>query len=328
MAKVLITGANGFLGSWVVKALLAEGHEVFALVRKTSDLSQLEGLSCEYRYGDVTDKASLKNAFIGMDSIFHLAGLISYRTADRQQMELVNVNGTKNVVDIVTDLRIRRLVYLSSVVAVGAGFNPQQILNEQSPYNLKNLNLGYFETKHLAELLVLKAVKEKRIDAVILNPATIYGPGDAKKASRKNQVRVAQGAFPFYTSGGVSVVDIEDVVSGILSGWVRGRSGERYILSGENILIKDLFSMIAHEAGKKPPRLLLPKWTLQLLGSFGDFANSHGWSTSLSREQAYTATLYHWFDSSKAQRELDFRPRTAQISIAKSVKWMKENGLI
>ena len=139
--KVIVTGANGFLGSWLTKQLVNDGYSVFALVRKNSDVSELKGISCEYIYGDVTDKNSLVKAFKGMDTVFHLAGLISYRSRDRLKMEEVNVGGTKNVVDTVAELGIRRLVHLSSVVAVGAGFNQKQILNENSPYNISHLNL-------------------------------------------------------------------------------------------------------------------------------------------------------------------------------------------
>ncbi len=328
MSKVLVTGANGFLGSWVVRRLAQEGHQVFSLVRKTSDLSELEGAKTEYLYGDVTDLKSLMVAFQGMDAVFHLAGLIAYKKSDRAQMEKVNVQGTANVIEACLATKVPRLVHLSSVVAVGAGFNASQVLNENSEYNIAHLDLGYFETKRQAELLVLDAVKNKGLNAVILNPATIYGPGDARKGSRKTQLKVAQGKFKYYTSGGVNVVSVEDTVDGIISAWKKGRTGERYILAGENLLIKDLFAMIAKEAGQPPPQKLLPSWVLHGLGIFGDLMSSLGFKSPISRENAWTSTMFHWFDSSKAQRELDFKPRPAQIAISQSVKWIKENGLL
>lgn len=328
MAKILVTGANGFLGSWVVRRLCQEGHEVFSLVRKNSDLSELEGVPTQFRHGDVTDLHSLLEAFEGMDSVFHLAGLIAYKKSQRAQMEKVNVDGTSNVVDACRATHVRRLVHLSSVVAIGAGWNPEQILNEKSAYNLSRLNLGYFETKRKAEQIVLSACQKNRLDAVILNPSTIYGPGDARKGSRKTQLKVAQGKFRFYTRGGVSVVALEDAVDGIISAWKKGRSGERYILSGENLLIKDLFKIIAQEAGQSPPQTEIPSWILHVLGTVGDWLTFLGMNSSLSRENAWTSTLYHWFDSSKAQQELDFKPRSAQIAISQSVKWIKDNKLI
>ncbi len=193
---------------------------------------------------------------------------------------------------------------------------------------MSQLNLGYFETKRKAEQIVISACQKYGLNAVILNPSTIYGPGDARKGSRKTQLKVAQGKFKFYTRGGVSVVALEDAVDGIISAWKKGRTGERYILSGENILIEELFKIIAQEAGRSPPQILMPSVVLHILGTIGDWMTSLGISSSLSQENAWTSTLYHWFDSSKAQQELDFKPRSAQIAISQSVKWIKDNKLI
>lgn len=326
--KVLVTGANGFLGSWLTRALIKDGHEVFALVRAQSDLSELEGVSCNFLYGDITDLESLYKSFNEIEAVFHLAGLIAYKKSDREKMEKINVGGTANVIEACLAKGVRRLVFLSSVTAVGAGFTPDQILNEDSPYNVASLDLGYFETKHQAEILIKKAHQEKNLDCVILNPSTIYGAGDAKKGSRETQVKVAQGRFKFFTSGGVSIVAVEDVVTAIITAWKKGRSGERYILSGENITIQQLFSLIAEAAGVPAPHIKMPNFILFILGRIGDFLESFGFKGTLSTENAWTATLYHWFDNSKARKELDFSPRPAREAILNSVNWMKNNGLL
>ncbi|MBS1969217.1 MAG: SDR family oxidoreductase [Bdellovibrionales bacterium] len=326
--KVLVTGANGFLGSWLTRALVKQGHEVYALVRAQSDLSELNGVSCNYVYGDITDLDSLYKTFGGMDTVFHLAGLIAYKKADRAKMEKINVFGTENVVDACLTKGVRRLVFLSSVVAVGAGYNKNQILNEDSEYNVGKLDLGYFETKRKAEKIVLEAHKNKGLDCVILNPSTIYGEGDAKKGSRKTQLKVAQGNFKFYTSGGVSIVAVEDAVDAIISAWKKGRSGERYILSGENITIQELFRLIAEEAGVPAPNTKMPTAVIFALGKIGDIMESMGMKGSLSTENAWTATMFHWFDNSKAKKELGFNPRPAREAIRSSVKWMRDNGLL
>jgi dihydroflavonol-4-reductase len=326
--KVLVTGANGFLGSWLTRELVNQGHDVYALVRPKSDLSELAGVKCKYLHGDVTDVHSLLEAFKGIDTVFHLAGVIAYKKSDRAQMERVNVQGTKNVVEVCREHKVRKLVYLSSVVAVGAGFTPDQVMNESSEFNIHELDLGYFETKHEAEKIVKKACDRGEIDAVMLNPSTIYGAGDAKKGSRKMQIKVAQGNLKFYTSGGVNVVAAEDVVQGIISAWKKGRTGERYILCGENMLIKDLFKMIAEEAGVKPPHKLMPDAVLHVVGILGDAIEKMGLKGPLSRENAYTATMYHWFDCTKAKQELDFNPRPAREAIHNSVQWMKDHGLL
>lgn len=326
--KVVVTGANGFLGSWVVRALLKEGAEVHALVRPNSDVSELDGLAVKIVHGDVTEPGSLLAAFEGADSVFHLAGVIAYKRSQRALMEKVNVEGTRHVIHACKAMKVRRLVHLSSVTAIGAGFSPREILNENSPYNIAGLKLGYFDTKHEAENLVREAVWRGEIDAVILNPSTIYGPGDALKGSRKTQVKVASGRFPFYTSGGVSIIHVEDAVAGILAAWKKGRSGERYILSGENLLIRDLFRIIAEEAGVPAPQWKLPGFVLFTIGAIGDLKEKLGFSSSVSLENAWTSTLYHWFDNSKARREFGLNPRPAREALKASVAWMKEHGLL
>lgn len=326
--KVLITGANGFLGSWLTKALIKEGHEVYALVRAESDLSELEGQPCHFVYGDITDLESLYKAFSEVDTVFHLAGLVAYKKSERAKMEKINVSGTANVIEACLAKKVRRLVFVSSVVAVGAGFTPQQVLNEESTFNMESLHLGYFDTKRAAEQLVRKAYQEEQLDCVIVNPSTIYGEGDAKKGSRRMQLKVAQGRLKFYTSGGVSVVAVDDVIQAILAAWTKGRSGERYILAGENITIQELFTMIAEEAGVPAPAFRIPNAMIFALGRLGDFMESHGKKGALSTENAWTATLFHWFDSSKAKKELGFNPRPARDAIRSSVSWMKKNGLL
>ena len=325
--KVLVTGANGFLGSWLVRELIQQGSDVRILARAQSDMRELEGLVFEKSIGDVTDQASVANACLGVDTVFHLAGLVAYNRNQRTAMEKVNVGGTQNVISAVKKKSVRRLVHLSSVTAIGASFD-RTPLSEESSYNIHHLDLGYFETKKISEDLVKAAVHRREIDAVILNPATIYGPGDAKKGSRKTQIKVAQGKLPFYTSGGVNVVAVEDVVDGIISAWHRGRSGERYILSGENILIKDLFHLIAKEAKVNPPRIGLPRFAVHTLGWVGDNLERIGLRGPISSENAWTAVLYHWFDCKKAMQELAFNPRPAAHAISRSVQWMKEKNYI
>lgn len=326
--KVVVTGANGFLGSWVVRALGELGCDVHALVRPTSDLSELTGAKFTAVFGDVTDRESLDRAFEETDTVFHLAGVVSYLKSDRSLLEKVNVDGARNVVEAVRAMKVRRLVHLSSVTAIGAGFTPDQVLNEESEYNLAHWNIGYFETKRRGELIVREAAARGEIDAVILNPSAIYGRGDALKGSRDTQVKVAQGRFPFYTSGGLGVLAIEDAVSGILAGWKQGRSGERYILAGENLTIRRLFEEIARISGVQPPRFRMPDSLLFGLGLWGDFKLRLGLKSSFSLDKARAAVVYNWFDSSKARRELGFNPRPASEALKASVEWMREHGLL
>ncbi len=323
MKKVIVTGANGFLGTHLCKKLIERGYEVSVLVREKSDLSDLKNIKVNYFYGDVTDIVSLKNSFKGHDYVFHLAGLISYKKYDRAKMQLINVRGTENVIQACITTGIQKLLHLSSVVTIGASFLPM-IHNEKSEYKIKNLDLGYFETKLEAEKKVMAASQLKSLFTICVNPSTIYGFADAKKGSRKNQIKVARGELPFYTAGGVNVISVDDVTDGILLALEKGSNGERYILSNENITIKELFQMIAHSAGQPAPGHYLPTSLLHVAGWIGDLLKK-----GLSRENAYTASMYHWFDNTKAKNELGFSPKkSAQQAIDESVAWMKQNGYL
>jgi dihydroflavonol-4-reductase len=326
--KVVVTGANGFLGSWLVKKLNDLGQDVHILSRPSSDLSELSGLKYKQHFGDVLDLNSLQKSFADAKIVYHLAGVVAYRKSERQNMERVNVQGTQNVIQALRQNKVERLLHLSSVVAIGASDNPDQILNENSPYTLKPYDLGYFETKKSAEEMVLKELKSGDFEAYIVNPSTIYGAADAKKGSRKIQLKVAQGKFPFYTSGGVNVVAVEDVIDGIQLALEKGKSGERYILSGENWTIKKLFTEIAQAAGAEPPKYLLPSAALFALGFVGDSLEKLGFRGGISGENARTSTLYHWFDNQKAKSQLGFNPRASSLAIKNSVAWMREKGLL
>ena len=320
--KVLVTGANGFLGSWLCKRLQDDGHDVTALIRKNSDLSEIEHLKLNYEYGDVTQIDSLEAAFKNKEYIFHLAGVVAYSKHQRPLMDKVNVQGTQNVVSVLTKQENAKLLNLSSVVAVGSSFDPL-ILDETSPYTIQHLNLGYFETKRKAEQIVTEAALNNKIHAINVNPSTIYGSGDAKKGSRKNQIKVAQGRLPFYTGGGVNVVAVEDVCEGIIKAIKNGQNGQRYILASDNMTIKELFSKIAHFAGVKSPSIYLPLSLLKLVGMIGDIREK-----GISTENAYTSSMYHWFSNEKAKKELGFNPRPSDIAIENSVRWMKDHHLV
>lgn len=325
--KVLVTGATGFVGGWLVERLKSENVEVLVLRRKSSSRHEF-GTGVNVVEGDVTDASSLVAAFKSVDTVFHLAGVVGYSRAARVLMEKVNVQGTANVIQAARANSVRRLVHMSSVVAVGASFDGAKPLNESSPFNLHHLDLGYFETKLKAEQLVMDSTRRGELDSVCVNPSTIYGAGDAAKGSRGIQLKVARGKFPFYNTGGVSVIAVEDIVEAVIAAWRRGRTGERYILSGDNITIRKLFELIAHFAGEKPPSIHLPNKALTAIGWVGDRLEAIGKKGPLNSENAWTARLFHWFDHQKATRELGLKPRPAEVAIENSVRWIKEKGLI
>jgi dihydroflavonol-4-reductase len=324
--KVLITGATGFVGQKLVDYLSAQGLDIRVLVRDTNKANVFPS-KIEIFKGDVTEIESLYKATKDIDSVFHLAGVVGYSKAQRQIMDHVNVQGTQNVIDAMEKNKVRKILHFSSVVAVGASFTPTP-LNEDAEFNLHHLNLGYFETKLAAEKKVKDAFKQGKFDAVIVNPSTIYGYGDATKGSRKFQIRAAQGKLPAYPPGGVNVIAVEDICECTLKAWKIGRSGERYILSGENLTLKNLFELIAGEAHVSPPKIPLNKNLLLAAGKVGDLFEKINKKGPMNSENAWTSVLYHWFDNSKAKRELQLNPKPAKFAIHNSVQWMRDNKLI
>jgi len=325
--QVLVTGATGFIGQWLLKKLLAEGHRVRVLARNPTKDQFLQQLPVEIVKGDVTSLASMVSALNDCHSVFHLAGLIGYKSSDRLQMENINVGGTKNVLEACLKQKTQRLVHMSSVVTIGATLN-QNVLNEESPYSFSNFDFGYPETKRKAEELVLEYAKNRGLHAVILNPSTVYGPGDAQKGSRSTQVKVAKGSFPFYTNGGVSITDVNSVVEATYFAWLNSPSGERYVLSGDNITIHELFRTIAASAGVMPPSFKLPNFIVQSLGRLGDFQERRGKKFPISSESAFLSTMYHWYDHTKATEKLNYHPLDYRTTIKSSVDWMKQHGII
>ncbi len=324
--KALVTGASGFVGSALTQKLLDLGHVVTCLSQ--SGESVLHHPQLKTVKGDITDLDGLVNAAKDHDHVFHLAGIIAYSRAMRPAMHKVNVVGTDNVIRACETNKVSKLFFMSSVTAIGAGRTASEVLDENSKYNVTDLDLGYFETKREAEELVIAAHRKGRVQVYLANPSTIYGAGDAEKGSRKTQIKVAQGKMPFYTSGGVGVIHIDDVIAGIMRILEVGRPAERYVLASENITIKELFRMIAQEAGVKPPSLYLPNAIVHGLGKIGDWQEAHGKKPVLTSENAWTSTMFHWFKNEKMHKDLGLYPRPARVAIKASVDWMRTNGII
>ena len=322
--RFLVTGATGSIGTPLVKHLLRSGHDVSILSRHDRAPEELSGLGVRVFQGDIVDLESVNRSLKGHEGVFHLAGYVGYKKYERAMMEKINVEGTRNVITAALKNNIKRLLHVSTVNAIGATFD-KTILNEATPYNLEKFHFGYSDTKKAAEDLVKD---ETRLDSVIVSPSTTYGAGDMLKSSRSTQKKVAQGKFPFYSRGGTSVADLNEVVKGMLSAFEKGRSGERYILGGENLTIKEIFDLIADEAGVKPPSVYLPNLIMNSLGFWGDLMESLGSKGPINSESAILAQMYHWFDSAKAQRELNYKVSPARVGIHNSIQWMKEKGML
>ena len=322
--KVLVTGATGFLGSHIVRQLLQAGHSVRVLRRTTSKLKMLEGLPVETALGDVTDRNSVFEAVRSVEAVFHAAGHVSFWRGCRELQHNINVNGTRHIVEACLAHGVKRLVHTSSIV--GIGFATEGRLGDETlAYNWSPYDISYCETKRGGELEVLEGVK-RGLDAVIVNPAIIFGPGDLNLNGGAMVFQIARSKFLFYPAGGGCVCDVEDVAEGHLLAFQKGRTGERYILGGDNYSWKELFRLIARTIGVPPPTRRMPTSLFRVLSALADLRSRFTEKEpALSTEAAKITLMPCYFSSDKAIRELGYRISPFRETIRKTYEWYRAN---
>jgi dihydroflavonol-4-reductase len=325
-AKILITGGAGFLGQKLARALLDEGHEVRLLVRKARDSGLEPRLS--YAQGDLADGDSLERACEGIDWIFHAAGVISYNPKKADLMRATNVEGTRAMAEAALRQKVKRFVFTSSTAAIGVNEDPRAVLTEDSPFNARKLGLAYFDTKYDAERELLKVV-EKGLDAVIVNPGSLLGPGDTRRFEKGYAGLVYKYNPRVLFHGGINFVDVEDVVRGHLLAREKGRTGERYILGGENLSFGELIIRIDAIIGRPPPKRYVPVAAMGLLAGGLRVLNTFGVDIHMTPELVrQVCSWYLYVDSGKAERELGYRPSRIDRAIAGTIDWLKSIGRI
>jgi len=272
--SIVITGATGYIGSQLVLALLSKfSGEVSCkvIVRMSSDCSFLEGLPVDIVRADLLDSLALIEAFRGVDTVFHCAGLISYTRNFRNALYDTNVLGTRNVVNACIFNNVRRLVVTSSIAAIGATEDGTPASETTSFQEWQRRN-GYMESKHLAELEGLRGVAEG-LDVVMVNPGVVIGvdPANPASVSSSNDVlrMIYQGKLPLFPSGSTGFVDIRDVVDAHIAAWEQGRSGERYVVVGYNLSFRELFVRIGTLAGSSIRHSFMVTYGMGLLAGLG-----------------------------------------------------------
>ena len=298
MNKTLVTGATGFIGSRLVRRLLAEGRDVTIFRRPSSSLKNLADFRVDDIVGDLNSASDWSNALDGCQSVFHLAACAGMMDRLGKERETTNVEAVRVMCKALRHNRNNiRLIHCSSVAAVGLSKKPVE-MNEETPFNLQDIH--YARTKKAGEDLVIEGARGG-LNAVIVNPATVVGEGMSWMQTRAF-VSVATGKSLFYPPGGTCVSYVEDVVNGMILAEQRGGIGERYILGGTNVSFRDYFARIAAVSGVRPPGIRLPGWLLPHAGRIMELI-----SGKVGRDAGRIAAGFGWFSSGKAVRELGYK---------------------
>jgi dihydroflavonol-4-reductase len=330
--KAFVTGATGFLGSHVARVLAEQGAELRLLVRPTSDLRNLGGLNAERVVGDLRDPASIEKAVSGCDVVFHVAADYRLWVRDPAEMYRSNVEGTRALLEAARKQGVRRVVYTSSVATMGfmSGLRSKNgpVADEESPVSLAGMIGHYKRSKFMAEQVAVKAAKSG-VDVVIVNPTTPIGERDIKPTpTGRIVVDFLKRKFPAYVETGLNLVDATECARGHVQALEKGRSGERYILGGENLSLKQILDRLAEITGLKSPTVKLPYFFALATGVVDEMVTGR----LLRREPRATIDAVRmgrkmmFVSSVKAERELGWRTVPVDGALRRSVQWFRENG--
>jgi dihydroflavonol-4-reductase len=328
--KALVTGVSGFVGAAIARALASRGWEVRGLLRASSDQRNLAGLPVEVALGDLCQRESLEPALAGCDALFHAAADYRLGAPDPRALYRTNVEGTRGILEAADRARVRRIVYTSSVAAVGlpADGTPGE---EATPVSLDDMIGHYKRSKFFAEQVVREwARAHAQSHVVIVNPSTPIGPGDVKPTPTGQIVLdAARGRTPAYVDTGLNVAHVDDVAAGHLLALERGRSGERHILGGENLSLRDILTLIAEIVGRPPPRIRLPHAVVLPIAYGAEaLARLTGRPTRVTVEGARMARKRMYFSSALAARELGYRWRPPREALVDAIRWFRDNGYL
>jgi len=324
----LVSGATGFVGSHVVRRLAASGESVRALARPGSRRNALEGIGVEWVEGDLRDEASLDRALAGVNRVYHVAA--DYRLWSRHPQEIYdsNVTGTKNLLAAALRARVQRVVYTSTVATIAVPHG-NALPDETNRASVDEMIGNYKRSKLLAEQEALRAAHEG-LPVVIVNPTTPVGPGDWKPTpTGRILLDFLLGRMPAYVDTGLNFVAVEDVAEGHLLAAERGKIGERYLLGGRNMTLKELLDALAKITGLVAPTWRIPH-SVALIAACADAAYSRvtGREPRIPIEGVRIARHKMFVSDAKARKELGYQPGTVEAALERAVRWYVENGYV
>jgi dihydroflavonol-4-reductase len=320
VAKTLVTGGNGFIGSAVVRLLAARGDSLRLTRRKRSRLDNLKDLEHEAVQCDVLDRAAVRRALKGVDRVFHLAGLVSMRPADDTRLFDVNVGGTRVVLEECLRAGVERVVYTSSVGAIGPA-EEGGATDERQVFTAGHLGIPYINSKHEAEGEAFR-LAAKGLPVVVVNPAYVLGRGDVYARATSIVRRFLLGRIPVYVPGALNVVDVQDVARGHVLADERGEVGERYILGNRNYTLDRLWADLSRVSGVEPPALRLSPGVALRLAQAAE-ATARG-RAPITVQEVRLASQWWTYRNTKAKRELGWRPSPHEDTIDATVDWYRD----
>jgi dihydroflavonol-4-reductase len=324
---VFLTGATGFVGSHVARVLVAQGADLRLLVRSGSDLRNIQELQSERVVGDLRDAASLKKAVAGCEVVFHVAADYRLWVRDPVQMYRSNVEGTKAILEAARESKVRRVVYTSSVATMGFQSNGH-LASEDSPVSLANMIGPYKRSKFMAEEIAIQAGKSG-MDVVVVNPTTPVGERDLKPTpTGRIVVDFLKKKFPAYVDTGLNLVDVAECARGHVAALEKGKTGERYILGGENLTLKQILDKLAAITGLPSPKIRVPYAVALATGVVDQVF------TGYIRRREPRATIdavrmgrkKMFVSSGKAERDLGWRTLPVDGGLRRAVEWFQANG--
>jgi len=331
MGKALVTGASGFVGSAVAKALTGRGVPVRLLVRSTSNRRNLSGLGdgAEIAIGSLEEPESLRAALAGCQALFHVAADYRIWVPNPEAMMRTNVEGTRSLMREAMAAGVERIVYTSSVATLGLRSDGTSA-DEDTPDSPGDIVGPYKRSKYEAERVVRQMVADDGLPAVIVNPSTPVGPRDVRPTpTGRIIVEAASGRMPAYVDTGLNLVHVDDVATGHLLAFEHGRIGERYILGGDNLTLAEMLVEITQLAGRTPPRVRLPTAPLFPLAIVAEgIARLTGKEPFLTRDGLRMAAKLMFFSSAKAERELNYRHRPAAAGLEDALIWFRQAGYV
>ncbi len=326
--KILVTGADGFVGSNLVRELLKRNHEVTALVQRGLNPVTLAGLPLKICYGDLLDPPSIREAMQGCDALVHSAALLNVWPYYSEIQRKVNVDGTRNMMEAALEFKLKKIVFVGTANSYGYG-SRQSPGDETRPYNSGKYKLGYMDTKYEAQQLVLSMVKNEGLPVVVVNPTFMFGPFALKTGATLMIDKILHGKLVGYTPGGRNYVAVKDVCVGIANALERAAPGSCYLLGNQNMSYQEIFNAIAEVLGVVPPKMAVPGFVVHIFGHVATaIARLTGKAPQISSRMCRISLDENFYTPAKAIRELGLPQTPIKVAIQETYDWLKENGKI